>query len=105
MSELAEAGSLVGALTAGADCIFKSKQQAVQINRDDLRGVDGREAPAIGEPAGAEVPAAFSRRTHVAINLPRNTPTATCELCVFTVGFIARRIGIIPIAVQNRAVG
>jgi hypothetical protein len=104
MTELADAGSVAGARTAGADRIFNTKQQAVQINRDDLRGVDGREAAAIGKPAGAEVPAAFGCCTYVAIQLRRVSPAAACEICVFTIGLIARRVGIIPIAIQNRAV-
>ncbi len=90
--------------TTGSNRLLESKQQAVKIDRNDLGGVDGFEGLAIGEPARAEVPAALGRRPNVAIQLLRSPAAALREPGVFAIGLIARRVGVVPVAVEHRAV-
>ena len=61
-------------------------------------------SPGIGEPARTEVPAALRRGADVAIHGARRTAAGARELHVLGVGFIAGRIAIIPIAIEDRAV-
>src|SRR6202020_601727 len=105
VSELSHAGGIVNPRATRTDGLLKTKQKTVQIDRDDLGGVDGLQGLAIGKPARAEVPAAFGRRPYVAIQLRRDTPAALGERRVFAIGLIARRVGIVPIAVERGTIG
>src|ERR1700735_1755886 len=99
MRELCRTGGIAGPRATRTDGLFQPKQQAIEIDWDDLRGIDALETLAIGEPAGTEIPAAFGRCPHVAVQLLGNATTALCESRVLAIGFIARRVSVVPITV------
>src|ERR1700733_2992634 len=100
MRKLGHACRVVQVIAAGADGLLQPEEQAVEIDRYDLRRVDGGERAPIGEPARAEIPTALSRGPHIAIKLLRNTAAAAGEFRVLPIRLIARQIRVIPIAIQ-----
>ena len=70
-SKLPGAGLICLALAAVVNCILKPEQQAVEIDRHDFGGVDRGPRARVGEPARAEVPAAFGGGANIAVQLAR----------------------------------
>ena len=94
-----------GALAAGDDRALEAEQETVEVDRDDLGGVDRRHGARVREPAGAEVPAALGGGADVAEHLAARAPARARELGVLAVGLIAGRVAIVPVAIEDRAVG
>ena len=99
------AGCIGAALAPRANRVLETEQQTVQIDRHDFSRIDGRAGAGVGEPARAEIPAAFRRCAYIAEHLRGRASAGVGEIDVVAIRLIARRIAIVPIAVENRAVG
>ena len=88
------------------DGFLEVVHQAVQVDRHDRGGADGRQRLAVAEPARTEIPAALGARAQVAPDF-RSRPASRRlrGLHVLQVGLVARRRARIPVAIQDRAVG
>ncbi len=105
LRELRCLGGLGIDLVGARERLLERVQEAVEIDGDQLDRADRREIPAVGEPAGAEVPAALGRCAKIAVDLGRRAARLARRLDVVTKGLLARRVAIVPIAVEQRAVG
>ena len=103
--ELPHAGLIGRALAGGANGLLEAEQQAVEIDGYDLGGDDRGARVCIGEPARAEIPAAFRRRADVAVNLLRVAPAGARQLGVMPIRFVPWAVAVVPVAVEQRAVG
>src|SRR5256884_463439 len=103
--ELPHAGLIDGALAGGANGLLEAEQQAVEIDGNYLGGDDRGARVCIGEPARAEIPAAFRRRADVAVNLLRVAPAGARQLGVMPIRFVPWAVAVVPVAVEQRAVG
>src|SRR5262249_6603534 len=99
VGELARTGRVAGAFAALAEGAFEPEEQTVQVGRHDLGRVDGRERAPVGEPAGAEVPAALRRGADIPVQLARNALTGTGQLPVLAQRLLAWRVAIVPVPV------
>src|SRR5580698_6172888 len=102
--ELSTAGAIAGAFAAGTNRLLEAKEQTVQIHGRDLCGVDGTQRVRIAQPARAEIPAALGRRADVPVQLPGIAPAALGQAHILAPGFIAWRIDIVPIAIEDGAI-
>ena len=79
--------------------------QRVEIDRRDRGGANGRERLAVGEPAGAEVPSGLSPGPEIAVHLLGRTVRLGRRLDILAIGFVARRGAIVPVPIEENAVG
>lgn len=113
LSSLLRAGAV--ALLAGlqraagaglGDGSFEMVEQGVEVHRDDGGGADAGQFAAVVQPAGGEVPAAFRAGPQVAIDLARGALRgARGGRPVLQEGLLARCVTVVPVAVQQAAVG
>src|SRR5690606_11727100 len=66
LAVLVRARLVAAGLAAPRDRPFQPVEQAVEVGRHDVGGPDRRERLPVGEPAGAEIPAALGGRANVA---------------------------------------
>ncbi|MNL26816.1 hypothetical protein D3C87_1483690 [compost metagenome] len=89
--------------------LFEVIKQAIQVYGQDVGGVNGCEIIFVGKPATAEIPARFSRCPDMPEELVRRDAVLFLrlmrEICVFAVRLRPWCSLVIPIAVQQRAVG
>src|SRR5437763_9916770 len=103
--ELPHAGLIDRALAGGTNGLLEAEQQAVEIDGNDLGGDDRGARVCVGEPARAEIPAAFRCRADVAVNLLRVAPAGARQLRVMPIRLVPRAVAVVPVAVEQRAVG
>ena len=79
-------------------------QQAVEIGRNEIGRVDRAERLAVRQPARAEVPAAFGRGSQIAVDVGDRPARVARRRDIFAIGFLAWRVAIVPVAIEQRAV-
>ena len=100
LAELVAAACVVGRISA-AQRLFELIEQRVEIGRHELDGADRGERFAIGEPARAEVPAAFGCGTQVSIHLLLRSLGRLRGKDVLAIGLVARCGAVVPVAIEQ----
>ncbi|MNS78348.1 hypothetical protein D3C72_1119570 [compost metagenome] len=86
------------------DSAFQLKQERIQIDRDKLRGANAGETPGIAQPAGGVVPARRRACPQIPIDFVWWSPRMFGRFHVFYPGLVTRRVAVVPVAVEQRAV-
>src|SRR5208282_6132582 len=103
--ELLDTGCIRLPRAARSDCILQPEQQTIEVTGYDFRGIDGDGVTGIREPARAEIPTALRGCPNIPEQLRRRAVARARKVHVLRVGFIARSVAIVPIAVEDRSVG
>jgi hypothetical protein len=105
IGELRRAALVPGGPAARRDALLHRQHEAVEVDRHDIGGAHRGEHGRIAEPARAEIPSALRGCAQMALH-HRRWPSFVRGRGsdIFGMGFVARCVPVVPIAVEQAAV-
>src|SRR5690606_29535893 len=97
-------GGIAGLFAGTGDGGFQVVQQAVEVHRHARGHVDRVQAHRVVQPAAREVPAALGAGAQLAVDLGGRAVGGGRGLAVLDVRLRARRVAVVPVAVEQAAV-